>query len=284
MKKISISELRYRNIDFEIADVFPENWIQRKEFSLYKTKARPYSALLFVCTDIEVAFLFDSNSPVFAKKGDIVFIPEGCMYNVNVTGKIGMKIDTYTVNFRLIDEKNECFLLSDKIEVLTNRQDNLLDVRLKNLSDIFYRVEKIENSLTRNFAKIKAEFFLLLDMIAESALQCKDFYYPIRKGVEAFCNEWNLNEKIEKYAQLCAMSETYFYRLFRKWSGSSPIEYRNMLRLSNAESMLRCTDMKIKEIAETVGFDDAFYFCHVFSQKFGMSPKKYRKNIQDQEK
>ena len=95
--------------------------------------------------------------------------------------------------------------------------------------------------------------------------------------MEVFCDEWNQNEKIEKYAKMCGISVTYFYRCFRKWSGISPVEYRNRLRLSNAQSLLRCTDMQIKEIADTVGFEDPFYFCRVFSESFGLSPQAYRK-------
>ena len=281
MNIIALSDLRYKNIDFEIADIFHENWVQRKEFSLYKRKPRPLSALFFVRTDIEVSFFIGKKLTV-AKKGDIVFIPEGCRYSVSVCGNGATEIDTYTVNLHLFDEERSILLLSSDISVIANRQDNLFDVRLKNLSDIFYRVEKGGDVAKRNYARIKGEFFLLLDELSESASDCKEYYYPIRRGIEAFFNEWNKNEKIEKYAQLCEVSETYFYRCFKKWSGSSPIEYRNILRLANAESLLRCTDMKIKEIAETVGFDDAFYFCRIFSEKFGLSPKEYRKRIQNQ--
>lgn len=283
MNKITLSDLRYENLDFEISDIFHENWIQRKEFSLYKNKPRPCSALFFVRTDIKVSFTCGSKS-VTANKGDIVFIPEGCRYHVSVLGNASEEIDTYTVNLRFFNKENGALLLSHEIEVLANLQDTFFDVRLKNLFDVFYRVEKNGDESRRNFAKIKSEFFLLLDEISESASRCKDYYYPIRRGIEAFCNEWNKNEKIEKYAQICDVSETYFYRCFRKWSGSTPIEYRNLLRLANAESLLRCTDMRIKEIAETVGFEDAFYFCRVFSDKFGSSPKTYRKHIQNQAK
>ena len=283
MNKITLSDLRYKNIDFEISDIFHENWIQKKEFSLYKNSPRPYSALFFVRTNIEVSFNYSQKS-VTAGKGDIVFIPEGCCYHVNVLGNTATEIDTYTVNLRLFNKHELSLLLSSEIEVIANRQDSFFDIRLKNLFDAFYRVEKDGNESKRNFAKIKSEFFSLLDEIAESASSSKDYYYPIRRGIEAFCNEWNKNEKIEKYARLCDVSETYFYRCFKKWSGSTPIEYRNVLRLANAESLLRCTDMKIKEIAETVGFEDAFYFCRVFSDKFGSSPKVYRKRIQNQNK
>ena len=116
-------------------------------------------------------------------------------------------------------------------------------------------------------------------MISESASQKEDHYYPIRKGIDAFLRDWAQNEKIEKYAEMCGVSVTYFYRCFKKWSGNSPIEYRNALRLSNAESLLRCTDMQIQDISTAVGFDDPFYFCRIFSQKFGEAPQKYRKRL-----
>ena len=271
MKTVSITQLCSMNFDFEIFDIFPENWMQRKEFVLYKQKERPFSALFFVGTDIEVTF-FPMDAPALSVgKGDVVFIPRGCRYSVSVEGNTGEKIDSYTINFDLFDEEREPLILSDRISILTNRQDSLLDSRLKNLADGFYRMEH------RNFAKIKGDFFLLLDEIADASEQNNEFYYPIRRGIELFCEEWNQNERIEKYARLCGISVTYFYRCFRKWAGSSPVEYRNRLRLSNAQSLLRCTDMQIKEISEAVGFEDPFYFCRIFSQAFGLSPQAYRK-------
>lgn len=282
MKAVSISTLCHMDFDFEIFDIFPANWIQRKEFFLYKQKERPFSALFFVKTDIEVSF-FPSESPtVSAKKGDIVFIPCGCRYSVRVEGNTGEKIDTYTINFDLRDEEKNLLTLSDHISILANRQDALWDVRLKNLADTFYRIEHRDGMKARNFAKIKGDFFLLLNEIANATAQDNEFYYPIRKGMEVFCEEWNQNEKIEKYAKLCGISVTYFYRCFRKWAGSSPVEYRNRLRLSNAQSLLRCTDMQIKEISDTVGFEDPFYFCRIFSQSFGMSPQAYRKQARQE--
>ena len=280
MKTVHISDVPYTNLDFEITEIFPVSWTNGNEFSLYKSKARPCSALFFVFTDISISF-FSESGEVTANKGDIVFIPKGSRYHVRVFGKTGLKTDTYTLNLNFFDKSREEILLSEKISVLTNRYDKLLDTHLKNLFDVFCRLERTGTSESRNIAKIKGEFFLILDLIAESTMQHRDFYYPIRHGVEAFCNEWNLNEKIEKYAELCGMSETYFYRCFKIWSGCSPIEYRNNLRLSSAESMLRCTSMKIKEISETVGFEDAFYFCKLFSRKYGTSPRAYRNSMRN---
>ena len=123
---------------------------------------------------------------------------------------------------------------------------------------------------------MRALVYRILDILAATDPQNDAVYYPIRVGVEALKNEWNQNKPIAEYAALSGVSETYFYRCFRRFSGKSPIEYRNTLRLSNAETMLRKTDMKIAEISETVGFEDPFYFCRIFSKTFGVSPQKYR--------
>lgn len=271
MKTISVHELCYSDIDFQIADIFPENWLQRKEFSLYKTKPRPCSALFFVCSDIEIFFFQADGTPgITARNGDVVFIPQGIRYYVRVFGVTGEKIDTYTINLHIYDElRNELFL-NDRITLLTQYKDNQLEISLKKLSHTFHQ-EK------RNLAKTKGEFFLLLDLIRSSLTQNDEFYYPIRKGAEAFCQEWNKNEKIEKYAQMSGVSVTYFYRCFKKWAGKSPVEYRNILRLSNAESLLRCTDIKIQEISEMIGYTDPYYFCRLFTEEYGVSPKYYRK-------
>ena len=109
------------------------------------------------------------------------------------------------------------------------------------------------------------------------------FYQPCEVLVNpAFLNTLPAREikcglgEMVKYAALCGISIAYFYRCFRKWSGKSPVEYRNLLRLSNAEAMLRNSDMRMGEIASLIGFDDPFYFCRVFAKQYGMSPRAYR--------
>ncbi len=283
MKALPFSALCEMDFDFKITDVFPEQWKDRREFSLYKSKPRPVSALFFICSDLTVCFVpMDGSPAVTARRGDVVFIPRGIRYCANVLGGAFDTIGTYTVNLHFFDENHEEFLLSDRIEILCHRGDNRRELHIKRLRDGFHRLTETSAEGKRNPIKVKGEFFSLLDFLISTDSRSNEFYYPIRKGAEALCEEWNKNEKIEKYAQMSEVSVTYFYRCFRKWSGKSPVEYRNTLRLSNAESLLRCTDMRIQEISKAIGFDDPFYFCRIFSDTYGLSPKHYRARVQQE--
>lgn len=270
MKIIAMSELCRIHSDFQNLEVFAENWSKRKSFSLYKDYPRPCCALFFICTDIHATFYPKLGRPITAGTGDVVYIPQGMLYHVHVEGNTVDCIDTYTVNFRLLDEHGEALMLSDSITSLAHAQNNSFEFHA---SKLYKSVQQME----RNFLKTKADFYSLLDSVASSTTTHSSSYYPIRRGADALLNEWNQNKKIETYAAMCDVSSAYFYQCFREWTGKSPVEYRNLIRLTNAETMLRYTEMRINEISEQIGFEDPFYFCRLFAKHFGCSPKEYRK-------
>ena len=271
MHVISLSELGEKKVYFDDPEVFPESWATRKSFSHYKTVPRPCSALFFIKNDLQVHFYPANGTRITVKKGGAVYIPEGVCYHVQVEGGTPNGIDTYTVNHTLRDACGEVILPARTITLLCERAESSLDLHFQKLSEAIHQ--------SAGQLRIYGCMYTLLDAVITAAAGTGSAYYSIRIGVERLREEWYLNRKIEAYAKLCNMSNAYFYRCFRAWSGQSPVEYRNALRLSHAESMLRNTDMQIKEIAETVGFEDPFYFCRVFAKRFGVSPKKYRNGV-----
>lgn len=270
MRLIKLSDLCGEDLFFGRPEVFPESWESRPSFSQYKDNPRPCHALFFVKTDIRVEFFLKNDMPVTARKGDVVFIPQGSLYHVAVDGGTPDSIDTYTVNFGMQDHRGEALTLSERICVLCGNGVGVLDMHFQKLSQAAHIGTEI------NLLRLRAELYTLLDAIVAAAAGLPDVYCIIRNGAEALRTEWNQSKPIERYAALCGISETYFYRCFREWSGKSPVEYRNALRLSNAKAMLRHTDMKISEIAGVVGFEDPFYFSRSFTKIYGLSPKAYR--------
>ncbi|WP_276325189.1 helix-turn-helix domain-containing protein [Clostridium beijerinckii] len=47
--------------------------------------------------------------------------------------------------------------------------------------------------------------------------------------------------------------------------------------MHKAKELLGSNKLKIYEIAEKVGYSDSKYFCKVFKESTGMSPKEYMK-------
>ncbi|MGG1633342.1 helix-turn-helix domain-containing protein [Paenibacillus sp. NRS-1760] len=72
------------------------------------------------------------------------------------------------------------------------------------------------------------------------------------------------------------ISVPYFSKLFNENMRMTFSSYVTSLRLSEAESLLLHTPLRIKEISEQIGFLNSTYFITVFKKKHGVSPNQYR--------
>ena len=68
-----------------------------------------------------------------------------------------------------------------------------------------------------------------------------------------------------------------FRYLFKKETGTSPLQYQLGIRLARAKNLLRSSDMPVLEIAHALGFNSTWYFSRCFSRQTGMPPISYRK-------
>ena len=66
-------------------------------------------------------------------------------------------------------------------------------------------------------------------------------------------------------------------RLFRKYTGVFPAAYLAGLRLEHAAELLKKPECSVTETALRCGFSNLAYFSRVFRQKYGLSPREYRR-------
>ena len=91
--------------------------------------------------------------------------------------------------------------------------------------------------------------------------------------------ETHYKEKIslDQIAENMYLSPYYISKIFKSEIGESPIHYLIRVRLEHAKELLeQKEDFGVAEIAEKVGYDDAYHFSKLFKKTYGMSPLKYR--------
>ncbi len=81
---------------------------------------------------------------------------------------------------------------------------------------------------------------------------------------------------LEDVVAKAEMSQSTLQRSFKRCFDVSPFNYLLHLRMQKAQLLLRDTEAKVKEIAPSVGIDDANYFARLFRQHTGMEPTAYR--------
>ena len=70
------------------------------------------------------------------------------------------------------------------------------------------------------------------------------------------------------------VSEFHMCRMFKEYTGNSPIEYRNDLLLNSARAKLQSGEYNVTEVAELCGFTNLSFFIRLYKKKFGYTPKK----------
>ena len=78
------------------------------------------------------------------------------------------------------------------------------------------------------------------------------------------------------FQDIFGYSEKYISALFKAEFGISPSKYIGELRLDMAKKLMQKNpDILLKDVAEMVGYTDAFYFSRVFKSHEGISPSQY---------
>jgi len=59
--------------------------------------------------------------------------------------------------------------------------------------------------------------------------------------------------------------------------GMSPHQYRLHLQATRAQTLLRTTELSVREIAVQTGFQTEQYFCRLFKRHTGRTPLEFRR-------
>ncbi|GEM_PF-263110 len=107
---------------------------------------------------------------------------------------------------------------------------------------------------------------------AKSGRRAESAVYPLLVHLSEHFNE---SIEIKEAAKICCVTPTYFCHVFKRTTGKTLTEYVNMLRVHEAESLLRSGGRSVQEVSRLVGYADAGYFARVFKKFKGIAPGRY---------
>lgn len=100
--------------------------------------------------------------------------------------------------------------------------------------------------------------------------------HKVRAAIEYIEAHLNQGLSIDVIAAAVNMSAFRFARGFKKQTGRSPHQFLLERRVEVAKDLLRATDQKLADIAQSVGFANQSHFATVFRQRCRMTPIAYR--------
>lgn len=171
------------------------------------------------------------------------------------------------VSNQSIEQINNDFLIQKYIEGLLFYFENPAlvneDILVLKLKEIILLLSQAQN--------VEAIQIILSQLFSPTS-------YTFRQIIEAHLFSQITIEELAKYNNLSVSS---FKREFAKLYNDTPANFIRTKKLKKAAEMLSVSDVRISDIAFECGFNDLANFTRSFTEKYNISPTKYRLNQND---
>jgi len=211
-------------------------------------------------------FLAWRDQKILMEPGYIYIIPAGLRFSFGCPDKLYKTFFHISIptpdGYDLLEQLNQCIVLHAS-----------------------ERVGKITAALAENSVKsmleIKAYLYSLISQsLSESPpLQIRKYSDYTTKIIQYVNQVQSASLTVEAIAKELFTSSSKLRNTFRHETGMTIGSYIHDRSLYYAELQVRCSTKSIKEISESLGYCDQFYFSRCFTRKFGLSPAKYRERL-----
>ncbi len=261
------------NTEFVISEPMAkaQNWHQKG--NLFNSIGKPkISHTLLWFKNCSAKITDDKGHVLHARQNQMAFMSKCTEYTVEFFDTKPDREDTVVIHFQMTDIYGEdiCPVLKPVICI------NNVDIEFSLLIDAM--AEEFKNNIIC-IPELKASIYRLLSAICQKQKRrsTKNKYTCIKEGIKLL--EQNSDMKIVDIAQLCGVSECYFRKLFKEYSGESPMDFRQHYRIEKAKQLLLSDEgLSISEIAEELNFSDIYHFSKTFKKFTNTSPNKFLKS------
>lgn len=267
MRVIPFQELY--NTEFFIKEPLAkgQNWYSRNNTYNCIGKPKPSHTLLWMkncCGRITDK----RGNMIIAEKNQLVYMAKGTEYVVDFFDTAPDQEDSVVLHFQLYNDRGQ-----DIAPIL------FPFVCIKNVDiQMALAIEKAADEFNKNIVCIPEITSVIYQIFAHICHKqrkkiVKNKFKYIGEGIELMEN--NSDKTLNEIAQICGVSEGYFRKLFKEYSGDNPIDFRQKYRIEKAKQLLLLDTLSVGDVAEELHFSDIYHFSKAFKKLTGVSPNKY---------
>lgn len=246
--------------NFTVENIDIQNVSRPKDYRHSFRNGRTKHGFIYVVNGRILDIFHTEKESILVDAGEMIFIPQNSIYT-------GVYIEDHT-EIKII----QFDISSGELPAYLSKPTKIAPPNAGELTEAFFK--PIENHASDHPFYFLSRLYELLWRIDESYSHIPTKYKKLQAALAEIAECWQKNETVSYYADLCNMSVVNFRRLFREYTGMSPIEYRNAIRLKNARAMLGSGEYNVSEAAAASGFSNLSFFIRLYKKEFGYTPKK----------
>ncbi len=242
-----------------------------------------------ICIDGELKVEVNKHS-ITALRGDVIIIQYGSIVE---RIRSSMNFSTVAMAFLYTDkewlfnrqaDKLGTWLAHRSIPLLLHLDESQLQRYLAFYSQVkeFYKESAVElrDEIVKGFLSISLASLLsnpglsiTENQTLVSGLRHDEVYLRFMDDLQLYASQ---ERSVQFYSDRLYITAKHFSKLIRQASGKLPMEHIRQHVIIEAKTLLKTTDMTIREIADAMNFPSDSFFCRYFKHDTGLSPSEYR--------
>ena len=209
-----------------------------------------------------------SGTSIQAKAGEIVYLPADVEYESCWDADV--KGGYISFAFLLMDSEGEHLNLAEEAIIVANDKKGDIKTLFENALRYYIQHDKfVSLRLKSLFYRIAYSVFRQLDHknYTEEG-QARAIY----KAMIYLDDHYMTKVTTEELASMCNLSVASFRRYFKEYNQTSPLKYKNHLRMRHAREMLSSGYYTASEVSDIVGCTDLSHFNKLYRSEFGINP------------
>lgn len=156
-------------------------------------------------------------------------------------------------------------------------------MRIRHEQQVAERMAKLYDSYrgerADHFVSIHSQLHELLQFLSEHRLEAnlEKVDPALERSISYMQRFMSEGISMDHLAKIAGLTPSSYSRSFKKAKGMSPTDYLNRLRIEEAKKQLSVENCVLKEVAESVGYGNEYYFSRKFKQMLGIAPSIYMK-------